>query len=240
MLTAPHDGVIDASNSLVEGQVVIGAQSINNGTTLMRVSDISVLRVDVNLNEFAATLVALGRTATVTFDSLPGLTKQGKVIVPKDKRITVKHVREMTDARMTRIAVPQEYLVGRVLAHAIIDKESGEIIANANEEVTEDVLKKGDTVRVITGKDKGKRGEVIRSIPDDWRVVVQGVNVVKRHTRPAAGQPGGIVEKEASIHVSNVMLVDPKTDKPTRVGHKAAAAEVGGFVRACKKCGEEI
>jgi RND family efflux transporter MFP subunit len=79
VLIAPHDGVVDASNSLVEGQVVIGAQSINNGTTLMRVSDISVLRVDVNLNEFAATRVSLGRTATVTFDSLPGLTKQGKV-----------------------------------------------------------------------------------------------------------------------------------------------------------------
>ena len=79
VLTAPHDGVIDASNSLVEGQVVIGAQSINNGTTLMRVSDVSVLRVDVNLNEFAATRVSLGRAATVTFDSLPGLTKQGKV-----------------------------------------------------------------------------------------------------------------------------------------------------------------
>jgi len=79
VLTAPHDGVIDASNSLVEGQVVIGAQSINSGTTLMRVSDISVLRVDVNLNEFAATRVVLGRSATVTFDSLPGLTKQGKV-----------------------------------------------------------------------------------------------------------------------------------------------------------------
>jgi RND family efflux transporter MFP subunit len=79
VLTAPHDGVVDASNSLVEGQVVIGAQSINSGTTLMRVSDISVLRVDVNLNEFAATRVGLGRVATVTFDSLPGLTKQGKV-----------------------------------------------------------------------------------------------------------------------------------------------------------------
>lgn len=79
VLTAPHDGVVDASNSLVEGQVVIGAQSINNGTTLMRVSDVSVLRVDVNLNEFAATRVSLGRSASVTFDSLPGLTKQGKV-----------------------------------------------------------------------------------------------------------------------------------------------------------------
>ena len=99
-------------------------------------------------------------------------------------------------------------------------------------------VKKGDTVIVIAGKDKGKRGEVIRSIPDDWRVVVQGVNVVKRHTRPAAGQPGGIVEKEASIHVSNVMLVDPKTDKPTRVGRKLL--DDGRRVRYAKGSGEVI
>ncbi len=99
-------------------------------------------------------------------------------------------------------------------------------------------VKKGDTVIVIAGKDKGKRGEVIRSIPDDWRVVVQGVNVVKRHTRPAAGQPGGIVEKEASIHVSNVMLVDPKTDKPTRVGRKSL--DDGRRVRYAKGSGEVI
>jgi large subunit ribosomal protein L24 len=99
-------------------------------------------------------------------------------------------------------------------------------------------VKKGDTVIVIAGKDKGKRGEVLRSIPADWRVVVQGVNVVKRHTRPAAGQPGGIVEKEASIHVSNVMLVDPKTDKPTRVGRKLL--DDGRKVRYAKGSGEVI
>lgn len=99
-------------------------------------------------------------------------------------------------------------------------------------------VKKGDTVVVIAGKDKGKRGEVLRSIPADWRVVVQGVNVVKRHTRPAAGQPGGIVEKEAPIHVSNVMLVDPKTDKPTRVGRKLL--EDGRRVRYAKGSGEVI
>ncbi|MGE0095281.1 MAG: 50S ribosomal protein L24 [Alphaproteobacteria bacterium] len=99
-------------------------------------------------------------------------------------------------------------------------------------------VKKGDTVIVIAGKDKGKRGEVLRSIPADWRVVVQGVNVVKRHTRPAAGQPGGIVEKEASIHVSNVMLVDPKTDKPTRVGRKLL--DDGRRVRYAKGSGEVI
>ena len=99
-------------------------------------------------------------------------------------------------------------------------------------------VKKGDTVIVIAGKDKGKRGEVLRSIPADWRVIVQGVNVVKRHTRPAAGQPGGIVEKEAPIHVSNVMLVDPKTDKPTRVGRKLL--DDGRRVRYAKGSGEVI
>lgn len=99
-------------------------------------------------------------------------------------------------------------------------------------------VKKGDTVIVIAGKDKGKRGEVLRSIPTDLRVIVQGVNVVKRHTRPAAGQPGGIVEKEASIHVSNVMLVDPKTDKPTRVGRKLL--DDGRRVRYAKSSGEVI
>lgn len=79
VLVAPHDGMISDSNNLVEGQVVIGAQSINSGTLLMRVSDTSVLRVDVNLNEFAATRVELGREATITFDSIPGLVKKGKI-----------------------------------------------------------------------------------------------------------------------------------------------------------------
>lgn len=79
VLVAPHDGTVSDSNNLVEGQVVIGAQSINSGTLLLRVSDISVLRVDVNLNEFAATRLSLGREATITFDSIPGLTKKGQV-----------------------------------------------------------------------------------------------------------------------------------------------------------------
>lgn len=79
VIVAPHDGMVSDSNNLVEGQVVIGAQSINSGTLLLRVSDVSVLRVDVNLNEFAATRLSLGREATITFDSLPGLTKKGKV-----------------------------------------------------------------------------------------------------------------------------------------------------------------
>ena len=79
VLVAPHDGMVSDSNNLVEGQVVIGAQSINSGTLLLRVSDVSVLRVDVNLNEFAATRLSLGREATITFDSIPGLTKKGQV-----------------------------------------------------------------------------------------------------------------------------------------------------------------
>ncbi len=81
-------------------------------------------------------------------------------------------------------------------------------------------IKKGDKVVVITGKDKGKTGEVLRVLPKDSRLVVQGVNMVKRHTKPAMGQPGGIVEKEATIHISNVAHIDPKSSKPTRVGFK--------------------
>src|SRR5258708_32253157 len=81
-------------------------------------------------------------------------------------------------------------------------------------------IKKGDKVVVVTGRDKGKSGEVLRVLRDVERVVVQGVNMVKRHTRPAAGQSGGIVEKEAAIHISNVAHIDPKSSKPTRAGHK--------------------
>ncbi len=79
IITAPHDGMVSDSNALVEGQVVIGAQSINSGTALMRVSNVSILRVDLNLNEFAATRVHLGTDAVISFDSIPGLTKKGKV-----------------------------------------------------------------------------------------------------------------------------------------------------------------
>jgi large subunit ribosomal protein L24 len=99
-------------------------------------------------------------------------------------------------------------------------------------------IKKGDKVVVITGRDKGKSGEVLRVLREENRVLVQGVNIVKRHTRPAAGQPGGIVEKEAAIHVSNVAHVDPKTRKPTRVGYKFL--EDGRKVRYAKRSGEVL
>ena len=85
-------------------------------------------------------------------------------------------------------------------------------------------VKKGDTVIVITGRDKGKTGSVLRVDPDARRVVVQGVNMVKRHTRASAAGPAGINEKEAPIHVSNVAHIDPKTKKPTRVGYKFTGA----------------
>lgn len=100
-------------------------------------------------------------------------------------------------------------------------------------------VRKGDTVVVITGKDKGKKGKVLRVIPSQRRVVVEGVNIVKRHTRPNPKlQQGGILEKEAPLDSSNVMLVCTKCDRPTRVGRRLLPD--GSKVRVCKKCGEVI
>jgi len=99
-------------------------------------------------------------------------------------------------------------------------------------------IKKGDKVVVITGRDKGKSGEVLRVLREDNRVIVQGVNMVKRHTKPAAGQTGGIVEKEASIHISNVAHIDPKSSKPTRVGYKFL--QDGRKVRFARRSGEVL
>ena len=98
-------------------------------------------------------------------------------------------------------------------------------------------IRKGDTVVVLTGRDKGKTGEVLRVFPDENRALVQGVNVVKRHTRQRPGQTGGIVEKENPIHASNLSLVDPKEDKPTRIGFKVVD---GRKVRFARRSGEII
>ena len=100
-------------------------------------------------------------------------------------------------------------------------------------------IKKGDNVIVVTGRDKGKTGEVLKVLPADNRVVVQGVNTVKRHTRPSqTNMQGGIIEKEAAIHVSNVAHIDPKTSKPTRIGFKLL--DDGRKVRFAKASGEVI
>ena len=99
-------------------------------------------------------------------------------------------------------------------------------------------IKKGDKVVVITGRDKGKSGEVLRVLRAESRVLVQGVNMIKRHTKPGAGQAGGIVEKEAAIHVSNVAHIDPKSSKPTRVGYKILGD--GRKVRYAKRSGEVL
>jgi len=99
-------------------------------------------------------------------------------------------------------------------------------------------IKKGDRVIVITGRDKGRTGEVLRVIPDEARVVVQGVNLVKRHQRPTPTSPGGIIEKEAPIHISNVAHIDPKSEKPTRVGYRIE--EGGRKVRIARRSGETI
>ena len=100
-------------------------------------------------------------------------------------------------------------------------------------------VKKGDTVKVIAGKDKGKQGEIIRSMPSKGRVVVEKVNVVKKAQRPTQeNQNGGFKEMEAKIDVSNVMLVCPGCGKPSRVGH--AKNDEGKKVRVCKKCGHQF
>ncbi|MDN5293879.1 MAG: large subunit ribosomal protein [Eubacteriales bacterium] len=100
-------------------------------------------------------------------------------------------------------------------------------------------VKKGDLVQVITGKYAGKRGKVLRVIPSESRVVVEGVNIVKRHTKPNPKLPqGGIIEKEAPIHSSNVMIVCSKCNNPTRIGKKFL--ENGEKVRVCKKCGQVL
>jgi large subunit ribosomal protein L24 len=99
---------------------------------------------------------------------------------------------------------------------------------------------KDDTVIVISGKDRGKMGRVLRVIPADGKVVVEHVNIVKRHTRPNPnkGVQGGIVEKEGAIDASKVMVVDPKSGKPTRVGHKVLGD--GKKVRIARRSGEMI
>jgi len=99
-------------------------------------------------------------------------------------------------------------------------------------------IKKGDKVVVITGSDRGKTGEVLRVLRSEMRVLVQGVNMMKRHTRQASGEPGGIIEKEAPVHISNVAHVDPRDDKPTRVGWKIVDA--GRKVRFARRSGEVI
>jgi large subunit ribosomal protein L24 len=98
-------------------------------------------------------------------------------------------------------------------------------------------VKKGDTVIVITGKDAGKKGKVLAVEPKENRVVVEGINKVKRHTKPTKAAPqGGIVDKEAAFASSNVMLFCPKCSSVTRIGKKDLGD--GNFVRQCKKCGE--
>ncbi len=99
-------------------------------------------------------------------------------------------------------------------------------------------IKKGDTVVVLTGKDKGRSGTVLEMVTKTDRVLVQGVNMVKRHTRQSQTTEGGIITKEASLHISNLALADPKDGKPTRVGIKIN--DDGTKVRIAKRSGEKI
>jgi len=100
-------------------------------------------------------------------------------------------------------------------------------------------IRKGDVVVVTTGGSKNRRGEVLRIFPEANRAIVQGCAVAKRHTKPTGmGQPGGIVEKEATIHLSNLKLIDPKSEKPTKVGFRIL--DDGRKVRVAKATGEVI
>ena len=99
-------------------------------------------------------------------------------------------------------------------------------------------VKKGDTVVVLSGKDKGKKGKVLSVDPANGKVIVEKVNMVSRHTKPRRqGEEGGILQKEAPIYACKVQKVCPKCNKPTRIGHKV---EGGKKVRICKKCGAEL
>ncbi|MFQ5625715.1 MAG: 50S ribosomal protein L24 [Methyloligellaceae bacterium] len=99
-------------------------------------------------------------------------------------------------------------------------------------------IKKGDYVMLRAGKDKGKSGEVLKVMPDENRALVQGVNIIKRHQRQTPQQDGGIVSREASVHISNLALEDPKDGKPTRVGFKTL--KDGRKVRFARRSGEVI
>ena len=100
-------------------------------------------------------------------------------------------------------------------------------------------IKKGDLVKVIAGNSKGVQGKVLTVLVDKNRAIVEGANIVKKHTKPSAANPnGGIIEKEAGIHISNLALIDPKTGETARVGRKLNAD--GKLVRYAKKSGEEI
>lgn len=99
-------------------------------------------------------------------------------------------------------------------------------------------IKKGDEVVVLTGKDKGRTGSVVQIIPDANRAIVQGINMVQRHQKQTQNQEGGIISKEASIHLSNIAIADPKDGKPTRVGFKTN--DDGKKIRFAKRSGELI
>ena len=102
-------------------------------------------------------------------------------------------------------------------------------------------IRKGDKVVVLTGRDKGRTGEVIEMHPTEGRALVRGVNMVKRHQKQTAQQEGGIISKELSIHLSNIALADPKDGKPTRVGFKAVGkGDDRKLVRFAKRSGVEI
>ena len=99
-------------------------------------------------------------------------------------------------------------------------------------------VKTGDTVQIITGRDRGNRGKVLQVSPAEGKIIVEGQNIVTKHVKPRRqGEAGGLVKAEAALYASKVMIVCPKCDKPTRIGHKIVD---GKKVRVCKRCGETL
>jgi large subunit ribosomal protein L24 len=99
-------------------------------------------------------------------------------------------------------------------------------------------VRKGDNVYILTGKNRGQSGRIIKAFPEKGRVLVQGVNMIKKHKKPQRNSPGGIMDQEAAVHVSNVMLICEKCKSPTKIGRRLL--ENGEKVRFCKKCNEII
>jgi large subunit ribosomal protein L24 len=100
-------------------------------------------------------------------------------------------------------------------------------------------IRKNDNVEVVSGKEKGRRGRVLRVLPKTNRLMVENVNMAKKHTRPSNDNPqGGVVKKELTLHISNVMIVCNKCDEPRRIGHKVI--NESNKVRVCRKCGEML
>ena len=142
----------------------------------------------------------------------------------------------MKDYNCVSSSFPRKRAKAGIQSDKLVPNRGGPVARNGN--MPKLKIKRGDNVVVVSGRDKGRTGEVLRVLPAEARIIVQGVHIAKRHTRPRMGEPGGIVEKELTIHISNVAHIDPQSRKPTRIGYKTL--EDGRKVRFARRSGEVI